>query len=145
LQFRWYPLGTAASEIIANSTASVPFAANETGWVKVTLDVDNGAGGYDVKFYTAADETDDPTVWTQLGSTVTGGSTTAIFAGTETLKIGCNIGNGFGTGTYRRMVLRNGIDGTVVADWRGDTPTLRYNDQLGNIFVITGTSYSWTA
>jgi hypothetical protein len=143
-QFRWSTDGTSGAYVTVTGGTAFAAGAGVTAWFRVTLDVDNGAGGYEVKFWEAADQPDEPTSWTQVGSTSTGGSTTSIFAGTDALRVGAwNAGNVFSAGTFRRMTLRNGIGGTVVADWRSDIPVLRYNDGLGNVFAITGTGYSF--
>lgn len=143
-RFRWTPTGLFADFITVTGNTAFSVAAGQTAWFRVTLDVDNGAGGYEVKFWEAPDQIDDPTTWTQVGSTVVGGSTTSISAGTNAINIASFGGNVWSTGVQRRMRLRDGINGTVVADWRADIPTLRYDDGLGNIWVITGTGYAWT-
>jgi len=97
-----------------NATATVPFTGSSLGWVRVTLDVDNGAGGHDVKWYTSTDGTN----WTQLGSTITNAGTTSIDGTTTSLML---IGstraalNPF-TGSIHRIQVRNGIDGVVAFD-----------------------------
>jgi hypothetical protein len=111
----WSANGT--TENSAVSTASVGFADGVVGWIKITLDVDNGASGRDIKFYTAPDQSTEPTSWTQLGTTVTQAGTTSIFSGTADLRLG-----GWQDGTsligakYLRAIVRNGIGGTVVFD-----------------------------
>jgi len=84
LSLRWSPDGSGPSIVTATSTAATGFTDGTVGWVAVTLDVDNGAGGYDVKFWTSV----NGVTWSQLGSTVTGGSTTSIHAGTAPVEIG---------------------------------------------------------
>ena len=71
------------------------FSEGEKFWIRVTLDVDNGAAGHDVKFYTAPDSNGEPGSWTQLGSTLNSGAgTTSVrspLAGqTMTWRIGCH-------------------------------------------------------
>jgi hypothetical protein len=78
----WSPDGTTVINI--NSTATVPFSDYESGWIRATLDVDNGASGNNVKFYTSS----DGTTWNQLGSTVTTAGTTSIYAGSNGVVIG---------------------------------------------------------
>lgn len=144
MQLRWSTDGTFGGLVVVTASASAGVVANTTGWFRVTLDVDNGAGGYEVKFFTGSDGVDEPSSWTQIGTTQTGGSTTSVFAGTDPLRVGNSPGgNVFSSGRFSRMVLRNGIDGSIVADWRGDIPALRYDDGVGNVFVITGTGYLW--
>lgn len=73
--------------LTAVSTVAVPFANGETGYVAATLDVDNGAGGRDVRFWTST----DGATWTQLGSTVTTAGTTSVFASTSPLEFGSHL------------------------------------------------------
>jgi hypothetical protein len=90
--FTWYPLGTSASETNASCTAAVPFAAGEAGWVRVTLDVNNGAGTpqFEVKFFTGTDGVN----WTQLGSTLTGTTgPTSLPDITSGIEIGAQFGS----------------------------------------------------
>ncbi len=83
-------------------------------WVRATLDVDNGAGGNTVTFYTSA----DGITWSQLGAAVTTAGTTVIDDGTQVLAIGSNsagTGNRF-IGTIYRAQIYNGIAGTLAFD-----------------------------
>lgn len=88
--------------------------------LKVTIDVDNGAAGADVKFYTAADIDSS---WSQLGSTVTWGSTTSIFAGTSQCEFGTAnggqvafAGDDLMEGRFFKLRLYDGIGGTLKLD-----------------------------
>jgi hypothetical protein len=113
LRLIWSADGT--NIIVKSSTAAVPFVAGQAGWVRATLDVDNGAGGNDVKFFTST----DGTTWTQLGSTVTTAGVTSIFSGTANVEIGTDstgTANFTGPGKYLRAQIFNGIDGTKVLD-----------------------------
>jgi len=95
------------------STATVSAAAGSEIWLRATLDVDNGADGNDVMFYTST----NGTTWTQLGATVTTAGTTSIYNSSIPLEIG-SVDNGVNRFTmklYRAQVL-NGIDGTKVLD-----------------------------
>jgi hypothetical protein len=80
--------------------------------VRATHDVDNGASGNDVKFYTSS----DGSTWTQLGSTVTSVGVTSIFNGSAPLVVsGHNDGTTFPfNGRIYYAELRNLIDGPVV-------------------------------
>lgn len=102
-----------ASVLSRTSTSAVSFTNATPGWIKVTLDVNNGAGGHDVKFWTST----DGVTWTQLGTTVTTAGVTSIGANTTALLIGAN---GFGLapllGQVHRTTVRNGIGGTAVLD-----------------------------
>jgi hypothetical protein len=108
LQFVWYSLGTGASAVTVNSTATLGLADGTAKWVRVTLDVDNGASGNDVKFWTS----DDGSTWTQLGSTVTTAGTTSIYASTADVFFGSTT---LAAKLFKLQVF-NGIDGTKVLD-----------------------------
>lgn len=139
--FRWSPLGTFASNITKFSTVAMPEPANKTRKaLRVTLDVDNGASGNDLKFWTA-DTIAGP--WTQLGATVTTAGVTSIFDSTAAVTFGDVIdiaGEGI-TGRGHHFQLRNGIDGTVVASpdftvREGGVET--FLDAQGNQWSVTG-------
>jgi hypothetical protein len=75
--YRFSNDGTAS--IVKDSTVTIGSAGYVDGdkfWLRVTHDVNNGAAGYDVKFYTS----DDGVEWTQLGATVTTATATSIFS-----------------------------------------------------------------
>jgi hypothetical protein len=82
-------------------------------WVRATLDVDNGAGGNDTKFYTSTDGTN----WTQLGNTVTKAGTTSIYSGTSAVEIGMSSFNSTRmAGKLYQAQIFDGIDGNKVLD-----------------------------
>lgn len=91
LHLAWSPNGTSPSVIDVASTVATGVTDGATKWVRATLDVDNGAVGNDVKFYTS----DDGTAWTQLGTTVTTAGVTSIYAGTAPGEIGAYSGGTF--------------------------------------------------
>jgi hypothetical protein len=116
LRFRYSADGTTRLDRL--STASVPFADGSIGWVRVTLDVDNGAGSNVVSFFTAADSSTMPSSWTALGTAVTTAGTTSIFASGQPLQLG---GQNSGlavnlSGKLYYVQILNGIGGTVVLD-----------------------------
>jgi len=94
----------------------LPFSGSDAGWLKVTLDVDNGASGSTMTVFYADDSVAEPTSWTTLQA-ITGAGTTSIFAGVSALQIG-ERGDGFWfvPGKFYRAIIRNGIGGTVVFD-----------------------------
>jgi hypothetical protein len=127
---------------IKQSTVATGFTDGTTHWVCAVLDVDNGASGYNVLFYTS----DDGEEWTQLGTTVTTATTTSIFSGTGTITVGGNFDSGaMSAGVFHRAQIRSGIDGTLVADWRADIPAARYRDEYGNLWTVGGTANAWMA
>lgn len=110
----WSTDGAAGTAVTVNSTVAPTVSDFSTLWVRVTLDVDNGSGGYTVIFYTSS----DGSTWTQLGASVVGGSTTSIFNGTAPLEVGAfNVGaNEILAGIIYRAQIYNGINGTLVFD-----------------------------
>lgn len=141
LRLSWSTDGTAASS--ESSTAATGATDGAVKWVRVTLDVDNGAGAYEVKFYTS----DDGETWTQLGSTVTGGATTSINAGTLQLALGAQSTDvNRLVGKFYRGQVYDGIGGTLAADFRGDLGNVspRFRDSTGKVWTINGSAYTWT-
>lgn len=144
-RFRWSPNGTLASAITISSTVAIPDDGARRA-VRVTLDVNNGAAGNDVKFYTA------PTIagsWTQLGATVTTAGVTSIFSGTAQVEVGSG---GFGIDplapgepplnaeVYGFQVL-SGIDGSAVANPDFTSPhagDLSLTDAAGRTWTLNG-------
>lgn len=112
LVLNWSADGT--TTIAKTSTAAPSVTNGQDIWLRVTLDVDNGASGNDVKFWTSA----DGITFTQLGSTVTTAGITSIFVGNLDLRIGQRVGGSalpLAGKLYRAQVL-NGINGTTVLD-----------------------------
>ena len=96
------------------SSVSPTVSDGQALWVRATRASSSGS----TVFYTAPDSPTYPTSWTQLGTTI---STTAgaIFAGTARLVVGSQSA-GTSTmlnGTVYRAIVKNGIDGTAVADF----------------------------
>lgn len=98
------------------STAATSITDGTAKSIRVTIDVNNGAAGRDVKFYTS----DDEVTWTQLGSTVTVGATTSIFNSTARVTVGARLNDGSGS----RM--------TGKAYWAGFSADLTYTDVRAN-------------
>jgi hypothetical protein len=112
LELLWSTTG--ANTLSATSTVANNFVNGSDHHVRVTLDVDNGAGGYTVTFYTS----DDGEAWTQLGDAVIGGSTTSIFDSTATVLVAASaVGNGRWDGSVYRAQVYNGIDGDLAVDF----------------------------
>lgn len=106
MTFEWSTDGTA---LIAKSSTNPGFVDGSRNWVRVTLDVDNGASGNDVKFYTSS----DGATWNQLGSTITTGSTTSIFnPSSQAWEMGARGTNGERmSGKVYEVGIRNGLNG----------------------------------
>ena len=110
MQFYWSVDGI--NLLSATSSAAISFADGQLAWVRATLDVDNGASGKDIKFFTSA----DGITWTQLGTTQTTAGTTSIFAGTGIVEIGSQSNTWNLAGKIYRAQILNGIDGVPVLD-----------------------------
>lgn len=149
LQFVWTTDG--ATQVSAVSSVAPTVADGAFIWLRLTLDVDNGAAGRDAKFYTSADSAlTDPALvtWTQLGTTVTG-AVTSIFNSTQAPTLGSSPDN-FArlNGTIYCAEVRNGIGGTVIAnpDFRDagqQTSATTLTDDFGKVWTVRGAA-SWT-
>lgn len=109
--FAFTPTGLAAGLVVKNATVAPGFADGSINWLRWVFTPDNGASGYDVKYYTSA----DGVIWTQLGTTVTTAGATALFNNSA---IGYECG-GVAGGTNSGLDLyevqiRDGIDGPSV-------------------------------
>lgn len=139
LYFEWSPDGT--TSISASSTEPPLPAGTGTLVVRATLDVNNGLGGYTVTFYTAKSWAGP---WIPLGTpTVTTAGTTSIFNSTAPLRIGnaTNVAFASARGKVYRAELRNGINGTAVAnpDFTIQTPgTTSFTDAAGRTWSLSG-------
>jgi hypothetical protein len=118
----WSTDGTGLTEHGAQSTAPVPQPGDKRQALRVTLDVNNGSGGYTATFYYSNSITG---TWTQLGAPVTRSGVTSIFNSTYDLTVGDTPGLTIAIdstdstaviGKVHRFELRNGISGTVVAN-----------------------------
>lgn len=105
------------------------------------LDVDNGASGHDVRFWTAP-SVDGP--WTQLGDTITGAGTSSIASSAAPLV--CNEGNSWDHSNHRTQVwsglaITDPGSATLVADPRFDQQdggATSFDDSLGLTWTIAG-------
>jgi len=107
--------GDGTNIVTVDSTVAVGFTNGTVHWVKVTVDVDNGSGGKDIKFWTS----DDNVTYTQLGTTVVDAGTTAIYASNVDLYIGVESPtsvNNITIGKLYQAQVYDGIDGTLVFD-----------------------------
>lgn len=140
LRLTWSVAGT--TTVAIDSTVGTGAANGARLAVRVTFDVDNGSNQRVAIFYTAP-SIDGP--WTQLGSTVTQSTATSIFNSSRPLEIGA-----YNNGTLDRLpgrvyavVVRNGINGTVVANPRfidqADGAT-SFVDSTGKTFTIIGSA-----
>lgn len=122
----------------AEATAAPTVADGADLWIRFTMDVDNGAGGHTIRYYTGT----DGVAWTQLGADRVGSGTTSIFASTDTLEIGARTAGsaGFWSGKVYEAVLKNGIDGDIVA-----SPNLGMAFPIGTTTFKDGEGNTWTS
>lgn len=145
VQFLWAADGNTGLNI--SSSVSVPFTAGQVGWIRVYIDVNNGAGGRTTYFWTSL----DGVTWTALGVPQTTASTTSIFDSATALTLGAEAvtGNNRMTGNIYRVEIHNGLDGAIVgffdassvtpSDSRVPTTTT----QGGALYTLNGTQWSW--
>lgn len=129
LRLSWTTSGATGTAAVAISTRGIPMYPGRLA-LRATLDVDNGAGSNTTTFYTS--DTISGT-WVQLGDPIVGALGTAgitsIFDSTAPIELGdvpdqtsvipVNGINGTATpfvGRINAFELRNGINGTVVAN-----------------------------
>jgi hypothetical protein len=140
LYFEWSPDGSSA--LGAASTVQLVVPPSGRLAVRATLDVDNGAGGRTVRFYTAPSGTAGP--WTQLGADVVQAGTTSVFNATAAaLRIGdaTSVGMTRAAGRCMAAEVRNGIGGTVVANpifTAQPIGTTVFADSAGRTWTLNG-------
>ncbi|WP_228181996.1 carbohydrate binding domain-containing protein [Streptomyces anulatus] len=141
----WSPDGTFANRRDVTSTAPVPAYNGQRLAVRVVLDVNNGAGGHTVYFYTGL-TTAGP--WTVLGAPVTVAGTTQLRSGTAAVEIGrCTDFNQLPnggllnslTGRVYGLRLRDGIGGPLRIDLQTGTQAA-----VGASTVTDATGRTWT-
>lgn len=140
LYLTWSTNGTALSS--ASSTADLPLTTSGRLAVRATLDVDNGASGHTVTFYTSDSISG---TWTQLGDPVTGSGTTSIHSGTAALRIGSipDVSYSEAIGLVHGIEVRSGIGGTAVAnpDFTAQSSgTTSFADAAGRTWTVAGTA-----
>lgn len=135
----WSPDGTLASLVTAFADERAPIDALGRVHLRVFLDVDNGAGNWEVTFETM----DETGVWRQLGNVVTGPGPTSIHASTAELAVGSysgGVSENF-EGRILRAQVRSGRTGPVVAspDFTGHPlGTTQFDDAQGNTWTVAG-------
>lgn len=89
-------------------SAATGFTDGTAHWIRVTIDVDNGAAGRDIKFWTSA----DGVTWTQLGTTTTTAGTITLFDSTALFQLGCRSGTAL-TSSMAGVVYGVQVSGTI--------------------------------
>ncbi|MGW6395403.1 hypothetical protein ACWFR1_34045 [Streptomyces sp. NPDC055103] len=136
IYLEWSTDGTATLSAQSTAVPALP-PSRRMAW-RTTLDVNNGAGGWTVVFYTA-ETIAGP--WTQLGDPVTGTGVTSIYNSTTALVVGdaTNLAYTKPTGQIHAFELRNGINGTAVAnpDFTAQTPGApSVTDSTGKVWTM---------
>lgn len=134
----WSETGTGL-KFLGTDVPVLPISARAI--LRVTLDVDNGAGGHEARFYLGETITGP---WMQIGETQVGVGTTNIFNAAEPLVIGLphNVDPSLALDAdVYRFQLRDGIDGAIVADANFETQisdVTSFVDSAGRTWNIEG-------
>ncbi len=136
LRLVWSVNGT-STVFTADSTVAPTVANGEALWVRVTLDVDNGAAGRTITFYTSTNGLD----WTVLGAPVVQAGVTSIFSSTADLAVGAHTAGTTEpmTGKVYSAQVYRGIGGLLVASPQFDEQgvgTTQFQDAQGNLWTI---------
>lgn len=120
------------------STVATGFTDGTTHHIRGAFDIDNGAAGSTVNFFTS----DDGVTWTPLGDPVVTSAVLDIANPSVVLAIGANSLNTEGlVGAIFSAEILNGIDGTLATDFdandyvHGDTVT---SQETGEIYTLNG-------
>ncbi len=140
LYFSWSPTGASSGGFGVTSGTAIPI--QERMAVRVSLDVDNGSGGWTIRYY-SADTLAGP--WTNFASGASS-PTTSIFSSSSILSVGSDgVGTGLfaGASTYSGKIygfeLYSGIAGTKVAhaDFKSQgVGGTSFSDGLGNTWTV---------
>ncbi len=121
--------------VSATSTAATGITDGATSWIRVTRDVDNGAGGNTTVFYKST----DGTTWTQIGDAVVNVGTTSVYNSAAPLLFGME--DRFNAypmnGKLYQAQIYNGINGTLAVDFNAS----RY---AGGTTLTGSTGETWT-
>lgn len=159
LAFVWSPTGT-STFTTQFSDVNTPIVAynGQRMAIRVTMDVNNGAGGYELRFYTG--RTVDDEEWNLLGEPVIGGSTTTLpnvasrieFGDFSGLVLNAMTGKGYamklmssiGGSTAMRMTTQDASPGGSSFTSNGLVWTLNTGVQLTNKHIrMSGEVPSW--
>lgn len=113
IAFVWSPTGSSTT-ITEFSTVPIVAYNGQRLTLRITLDVNDGAGGYELRFYTGRTVGDDE--WELLGEPITGAATTAVFGASSSIEVGDILGLVIAgmTGKVFALRLMSAILGTAV-------------------------------
>lgn len=139
LSFQTSPDGS--TNLSHASTAAPVVSDGSLLWLRVSMDVDDGAGNRVIKFYTSSDGVS----WTQLGVTVTAAGATSLFDSSSVLELGSNfVGQNNLTGKIYRAKVYNGYlqgsSGTPVFDANlasATEPFATFTESSSNAATVT--------
>jgi len=135
LVFVW---STGTTTLTKMSTVALTSVDGIGDHLRATLDVDNGAAGNDVRFYTSF----DGVTWTPLGTVVTTAGVTTVNLGNQPLRVGAREGSvDPAVGRFFGVEERASIEGEVVAG-----PDFRVQAAGEDLFVdLQGNEWTVTA
>jgi hypothetical protein len=144
--YAFYWNSTALRLQVSNGSASAggqvgnsPMVGGTTYWVRCTLGDDVG-GQRALNFFYAADQSIEPTVWTQLGTTQTLSLAGPLTTNSSPLQVGLLGTSSALVGTIGRAIVRDGIGGTVAFDADFSTQTadaLAFTESSTNAATVT--------
>jgi hypothetical protein len=135
LQLFWSADGS--TDLNATATVQMPFFSGRHA-VRATIDVNNGASGRTITFYTA-DDIDS--TWKQLGEPKVQAGVTTIFNSTSVLAVGDRTNGNTVHGKWLKARVYNGIAGTLVAnpDFTAQSEgATSFADSTGKTWTVNG-------
>ncbi|MEU5980618.1 hypothetical protein, partial [Streptomyces sp. NPDC047315] len=135
VRFEWSTAGT--STLGATSTVDLPVPLSRRLAIRAALDVDNGAAGSTVTFYTA------PSIagpWTPLGAPVVTAGTTSVFASTSPVRVGdgwADLGFPSAAGMVHAFELRAGATVAAALDFSAQAEgATSFTDSAGRPWTV---------
>jgi len=143
LVLAWSTSGDVGTVLTGTSTSAIPVADLGKISLRATLDVDNGAAGHTVTFYTSTTGVNG--TWTALGSPVVTGGVTSIFSGSADLIAGALQGGAEpAIGIVYAAQVRSSIAGTVVANpdfTSNSSGTTSFSDSAGLVWTVNAPAF----
>jgi hypothetical protein len=143
LYFQWWTTSTTNFAVLSDV---LPWTTGAY-WVAATIDVDNGSGDHDVRFWYAKDG--DPS-WTQHGGVYGGGfiGTTSIFNSTNQLQVGGFSAQWFDGTVYYADVRSGDLNATPVAVFNPANSGGKNSwvePRTGETWTMTGAAWSFNS